>query len=160
MTGSGNWETAGAAGHGSMRVSDADRERAIEVLKSAFVQERLSKYELDSRAFQVYQSRTYDELNACTTGISPARPRPRPARNLAPPPPVPAARQPELPYRSRKRTVRRAVGWSACLVIPPVLVTAFFTYYGGFAVMMLAAFIGVTLTASPIGPGATLRDRG
>ncbi len=155
-----NSETAGAAGHGRMRVSDADRERAIEVLKSAFVQERLTKDELDARAGRAYQSRTFDELNACTTGISQARPRLRPARTPAPPPPAPAARHPERPYRSRKSTVKRAVGWSACLVIPPALVTAFFTYYGGFAVMMLVAFIGVTLTASPMGPGASIRNRG
>ena len=143
-----------------MRVSDADRERAIEVLKSAFVQERISKYELDARAFQVYQSRTYDELNACTTSIPPARREPRPVRLLAPLPPAPRApRGPAPDYRSRKRAVKRAVAWSACIVIPPAMAAAFFTYFGGFAVMMLVAFFGATLTASPIGPGASIRDR-
>jgi hypothetical protein len=138
-----------------MRMSDADRERAVDALKTAFVQERLSKDELDVRVERAYLSRTYDELAACTAGIPPKRPRH----------PVPATLStrtvphPEPVYRSRKRAVKRAVGWSACIVIPPAMAAAFFTYFGGFAVMMLVAFIGATLTASPVGPGASIRDR-
>jgi hypothetical protein len=153
---------AGALGRGRMRVSDADRERAVEILKIAFEQERLSKDELDVRAERAYLSRTYDELTACTAGIPRERPRPlAPPASQAAPTAVPpnTAPHPEPVYRSRKRVVKLAVGLSACIVIPPALVTAFFTYYGGFAVMMLVAVVGVILTGSPIGPGASIRDR-
>jgi hypothetical protein len=152
-----------------MLVSDADREQAIDTLKTAFIQERLSKYELDARAGRAYLARTYDELAACTAGIR--RTRPRPPALAAPPAKIArrpdsamdsapdSAPRPEVAYRSRKRVVKRAVGWSACIVIPPALVAAFFTYFGGFAVMVLVAFAGAILTASPIGPGASIRDR-
>lgn len=150
-----------------MRVSDADRERAVEILKMAFEQERLSSDELDVRAERAYLSRTYDELTACTAGIP--RRRPRPPASLvsrAAPTAVPANNAPRQELvsppsanRSRKRVVKLAVGLSACIVIPPALVTAFFTYYGGFAVMMLVAVVGVIVTGSPVGPGASIRDR-
>lgn len=140
---------------GRMRVSDADRERAVDALKTAFVQERLSSDELDVRTERAYLSRTYDELAACTGGIPPKRPRhPVPATLAA----RRTASQPEPVYRSGKR-IKRAVGWSACIVIPSAMAAAFFTYFGGFAVMMLVAFAGAMLTASPIGPGASIRDR-
>ena len=153
-TGAGNH---GVVGRGRMRVSDADRERAIDTLKTAFVQERLSKDELDARAGRAYLSRTYDELTACTAGIPPRRPKPPASTRTAPRPE--ADPRPEVVYRSRKRAVKRVVGWSACIVIPPAMAAAFFTYFGGFAVMMLVAFLGATLTASPLGPGASIRDR-
>jgi hypothetical protein len=66
-----------------MRASPADREHAIEVLKAAFVQDRLTKDELDTRVDQAFASRTYAELAALTADL-PAKPiaaqPPRPAR--------------------------------------------------------------------------------
>jgi hypothetical protein len=42
------------------------------------------------------------------------------------------------------------VAWSACAIISPALLgAAFFTYYGGFVVVFLFAFLGVTVTAAP-----------
>jgi hypothetical protein len=55
-----------AAGGGHLRASDADRERAIDVLKAAFVQGLLSKSELARRAGQALESRTYAELAFAT----------------------------------------------------------------------------------------------
>ena len=73
------------AGRGDLRASHADRERAIEVLKAAFVQGRLTKDELDLRVGQTLGSRTYAELAVVTadlpTGLAAARP---PARVRAP----------------------------------------------------------------------------
>ena len=40
--------------HGHMRASTADRDRAIEVLKAAFVEGRLTKEELDLRVGQAF----------------------------------------------------------------------------------------------------------
>ena len=78
-----------------MRVSDADREQVIDVLKGAFVQGRLVKDELDARAGRAFASRTYAELAAVTADIPPdpdrfQMPREEPARPQAEPP-VPQA---------------------------------------------------------------------
>jgi DUF1707 SHOCT-like domain len=72
----------GAAGRGRMRASHADREQVIEVLKAAFVQDRLTKDELDVRAGRALAARTCAELAALTADIpfgpsATARRRPR-----------------------------------------------------------------------------------
>lgn len=58
-----------ADGYGRMRASTADRERAIDVLKAAFAEGRLTKDEYEERAAQVYGSRTYGELAALTADL-------------------------------------------------------------------------------------------
>jgi Domain of unknown function (DUF1707) len=79
----GDQLAAGVAGRDRVRASPADREHAIEVLKAAFVQDRLTKDELDTRVGQALASRTYAELAALTADLPakpiPAQP-PRPAR--------------------------------------------------------------------------------
>jgi hypothetical protein len=47
------------ADRGRLRASHADREQAIEVLKDAFVQERLARDEFDERAGRAFAARTY-----------------------------------------------------------------------------------------------------
>jgi hypothetical protein len=59
--------TAGALGR--LRTSHADREQAIDVLKAAFVQGRLTKDEFSLRVGQVFASRTYADLGALTADI-------------------------------------------------------------------------------------------
>jgi Domain of unknown function (DUF1707) len=60
----------GTAGElGQLRTSRADREQAIDVLKAAFVQGRLTKDEFDLRVGQVLASRTYADLDALTADI-------------------------------------------------------------------------------------------
>ena len=59
--------TAGA--QGQLRTSRADRERAIDVLKAAFVQGRLAKDEFDLRVGRVLTSRTYADLAALTADV-------------------------------------------------------------------------------------------
>jgi hypothetical protein len=74
--------TAGA--RGQLRASHADREQAIDVLKTAFVQGRLTKDEFDLRVGQALVSRTYAGLAALTADIpgwvASARPAAEPAR--------------------------------------------------------------------------------
>ena len=81
---------ADTAGRGGMLVSHAEREQAIEVLKTAFVQERLTKDEFDVRAGQALAARTYAELATLTAdipiGSAAARPLRKPARTKARPP--------------------------------------------------------------------------
>ena len=82
-----------AAGLARLRASDADRERVVEALKIAFVQGRLTRDELDTRAGLAFVSRTYAELAVATADI-PARPRPRPDW---PPAELPASRTARRP---------------------------------------------------------------
>jgi hypothetical protein len=70
-----------AAATGRLRVSDAEREQVIGALKTAFVQGRLAKDELDARVGQALASRTRAELAVLTADIpagpadvEPARP--------------------------------------------------------------------------------------
>jgi hypothetical protein len=64
---------AAAGGRGRLRASHVDRERVIELLKDAFVQDRLTKDEFDLRVGQAFASRTQAEL-AAVTGALPAVP--------------------------------------------------------------------------------------
>jgi hypothetical protein len=59
---------AQAAAEG-LRASRADRERVIDLLKAAFVQDRLDKDEFDTRIGQALASRTSGELAAATADI-------------------------------------------------------------------------------------------
>ena len=127
---------AGAAGRGHLRASDADREQVLDILKAAFVQGRLVKDELDIRAGQTLSSRTYAELAAITADI-----------------PVAPIEPPQGPLRlvrtdTRKPVSKKAVAWSTCaVVLPPAMGAAFLTYYGGFVVLFLLAFIGFTVSS-------------
>ena len=125
-------------GHGGFRASDADRERVVDALKAAFAQGRLTRGELDMRTGQALGSRTYGELSAVWMGI--------------PAGPARAGREP-APARGRRPVSRSALAWGACLIILPALVAAFFTYAGGFLILLVLAFIGTVLT----GDGAQRR---
>jgi hypothetical protein len=69
MAGPGDEIAAGAGGRSHLRASHADREQVIDMLKTAFVQGRLTKAELDLRAGQVLASLTCADLAAVTAGI-------------------------------------------------------------------------------------------
>jgi hypothetical protein len=56
-------------GYGNMRASTADRERAIDVLKAAFAEGRLTKDELEQRAGQALSAPTYAELGTLTADL-------------------------------------------------------------------------------------------
>jgi DUF1707 SHOCT-like domain/Domain of unknown function (DUF4190) len=47
-----------------MRAAAADRERTMDVLKAAFAEGRLTKFEFDERSGRVLSARTYAELSA------------------------------------------------------------------------------------------------
>jgi len=131
----GPWDPAraGVPARGGFLASDADRERVVDALKTAFVHGLLTKDELGRRTGQALTARTYAELAVITTGLTA-----RPAESRAP------ARTP------RKRVSKKVVAWSACgIILPPALVAAFFTFYGGFLVMFLLTFLS-TVLSSPI----------
>jgi Domain of unknown function (DUF1707) len=79
MASPGDETAAGAERHARLRASAADREQAIEVLKAAFVQDRISKDELDQRIGKVLASRTYDDLDILTADIPAGLTRAQPA---------------------------------------------------------------------------------
>jgi hypothetical protein len=58
-----------ASGRGQLRTSQADREQAIDLLKAAFVEGRLTKDEFSLRVGQVFASRTYADLGALTADL-------------------------------------------------------------------------------------------
>jgi hypothetical protein len=131
----GPWDPAraGAPGRGGFLASDADRERVVDALKTAFVHGVLTKDELGRRTGQALTARTYTELAAITDGLTA-----RPAESRAP------ARTPG------RRVSKKVVAWGACgIILPPALVAAFFTFYGGFLVMFLVTFLG-TVLSSPV----------
>ena len=132
-----------AAGGGHLRASDADRERAIEVLKAAFVQGLLSKSELARRAGQALESRTYAELAYATTGIAVGRAATWPPR------------QPASPARARPVN-RKVIAWVvSVIIVTPALGAAFFaTYYGSFFILLLFGFGAATVIGSPGSPGS------
>jgi Domain of unknown function (DUF1707) len=115
-----------AAGHGRFRASDADRERAIETLKVAFAQGRLTRDDLDQRAGRAWLARTYAELAGATANIParsrPARrPRPRgPGRSDWPPPALAA------PAAGRRPANHWAFTWALGLatIMLPVMIAA------------------------------------
>jgi Domain of unknown function (DUF1707) len=70
-----------AAGRGHLRAAHADREQVVTVLKAAYVQGRLTKDELDTRAGWAFAARTYAELAALTADLPVGGPSvPGPAR--------------------------------------------------------------------------------
>ena len=80
----------------------ADREYVIDTLKTAFVQGRLTRDELDARAGQALAARAYADLAALIADI-PAGPAARPAR------------QPALAHR--RPLARAAVKAGICLIV-------------------------------------------
>ena len=58
-----------------LRASTADREQVIDLLKDAFVQDRLTKDEFDSRVGQAFVARTQADLAALSADL-PAAPAP------------------------------------------------------------------------------------
>ena len=123
MAGPGD-EKAAAAGRGRMRASRADREQAIDALKVAFVQGRLTKDEFDARLGQTFAARRYAELATVTADI--------PAGLAA----VPPSRKPP------RRPMNNAVRWGASGFVTPAILAAAFVVSslrgdGGYAVVAL-----------------------
>lgn len=91
----GDEVAVGGAGSGHLRASHADREQVIDVLKTAFVQARLTGDDFDARVGQALASRTYAELAEVTAGIPAGQPGARPPRRRV----RASARPPVNPHR-------------------------------------------------------------
>jgi hypothetical protein len=124
----GPWDPHAAA-IGRLRASDADRDRAVDALKAAYAQGLLTTDELAARTSQALAARTYADLTAASTVLA------------------------EPPSSARKRVSRKAVAYgTSAIVLPPALVAAFLTFYGGFIILFLVACAGVVVSAAPMAP--------
>ena len=116
----GDDKAARPPGRGRLRAARADREQVVDVLKTAFVQDRLTKDEFEARVGQALASRTYAELAALTADL-PAEPDPvAPARSPRAPAP---ARPGQATIRKGARvmavtTAITAGAWTGALLIP------------------------------------------
>ena len=110
----GHEMAAGAARRGSVRASHADREQVVEVLKTAFVEGRLTKDELETRAGRAFSSRTYGELAVLTADL--------PAGLAASPLARRAARA-----RTRPPLGQLVAGAGLVIPLPLLLLTVFLT---------------------------------
>ncbi|HEY7429155.1 MAG TPA: DUF1707 domain-containing protein [Streptosporangiaceae bacterium] len=99
-------KTAGTTGSGHLRASDSDREHAIEVLKSGFMQGRLSKDEFDLRVGQAFTSRTRGELAPVTADL-----------------PIEVAGIGRL-RKPARRPANKALVWGVCGLIAPAIFAA------------------------------------
>jgi hypothetical protein len=95
------------SGHGHLRASSADRERAIDVLKAAFAEGRLDQEEYTDRVGQAHASKTYADLGVLIADLPvgpfgtliPA-PAAGPLAGLPAPVPVPAPAPRRVPPRA------------------------------------------------------------
>jgi hypothetical protein len=133
----GPWDpmTAAWIGYGRLRASDADRERVVDALKTAFVRGLLTRDELSRRTGQALASRTYAELALVTAGL------------------VAAAPPKAGPARARRRINKKALACAAgAVILLPAAVAAFLTFYGGFLILFLLVFTGTVVSTKPVVP--------
>ena len=132
---------AGDRGDGRLRASRADREQAVELLKAAFVEDRLTKDELDTRVGQALASRTCADLAAVTADLPAGPAAVRPA----------AAGPPSMPARTlAKAALRSGVCMLAAFALVGVVAMAhaeglavFLAFSAGVvAVMAASGFLG------------------
>jgi Domain of unknown function (DUF1707) len=98
-------EKEAAAGRGQLRATRVAREQAIDTLKAAFVQGRLTMDEFDARVDQALASRTYAELDTITADLPAGLAGPRPPRKAP-------------------RRVSNAVKWGASGLVTPTILAA------------------------------------
>jgi len=110
MTGPGD-EMATAEGRGDLRASRADREQVVDLLKAAFVEDRLTREELDVRVGKALASLTYADLAAVTADI--------PAELIAGQPPRQPARDQDRPPMSV--AAKAGVSVAVAVAVPAVL---------------------------------------
>jgi Domain of unknown function (DUF1707) len=140
-TGPGDQTAPGAAAYGRFLASHTDREQAVDKLKAAFVEGRLTKDELDARAGQAFAARTYADLAALTAdipaGSAGARSRPEPAWVQGRPP------------VSKRAVVLRL---AACAIILPIVLTVvILSHNEGLAETVISPLVYIYLMALMIG---------
>jgi hypothetical protein len=98
-----------------MRASTADLDRSIEVLKTSFVEGRLTKDELEERAGQAFVARFFGELMQITADLPVGTFGRLPAHPVTPP---------LLPRSTRLDVAALVLVWLALMVVLAVVVMA------------------------------------
>ncbi len=155
MPGPGSGSSASTGGRGHMRVSRADRERTVDVLKAAFVHERLTEDELDHRVGRALAARIYADLDALTADIPAGQ-----GLDLSPAPVAASVMRPGSPVRNRSAVRAVKIGASgvataivAISVVAGVLVNpaaavvmaALFSFLAAVAAGLVGALIAVAV---------------
>ena len=112
-----------AAGRGRMRASRGDREQVVDVLKTAFVQERLTKDELDARIAQALAARTYADLDDLVADL-PVAAELSPLVQLAAGPAVSVPVAAHVPGRREVRLAVRTGAGALAVVVATVCTVA------------------------------------
>ena len=135
-----------ATDHERMRASREDRERVIDVIKTAFVQDRLDLDELAGRVGQALTARTYGQLAALTADLPGPVPRPDglPGR---PGPAVAGAHGPRAVRgpRTAGQIMARAAGWTVIWVLAMVVLVR--------SDLLLLAFFALPVPVGIVGYG-------
>jgi hypothetical protein len=154
MAGPGDEIAAGARGRTHMRTSHADREQAIDMLKTAFAQGRLVKDEFDLRVGQVLASRTYADLNVLTADI--------PAGLIRAQSPNPASVSAPKAVRDAVRlmclgaVLTLAVSVTALVALGGIRSAAVYDLAAGQWPTVMLTQVGFWLASAPIGAGVWL----
>ena len=162
-----------------LRAGHADREQAIEALKTAFVDGRLTKSELAARAGRALAARTYADLTALTADIpveraaaEPAAAVPAPAVQISAEPAAAAPGPSCPPDPAIRRPLAKAAGISgACLAIATafILISVHLTeggsgpspYHSLVKSLLLLALVAVmtALLAVGLGVATSIKQR-
>ena len=142
-----------ATDHGLMRASREDRERVIDVIKTAFVQDRLDLDELAGRVGQALTARTYGQLAALTAdlpGSAPLTagwPGPDPVAAGLRGPAIRGADGPRAVLRPRTagQIMARAAGWIVIWVLAMVVLVR--------SDLLLLAFFALPVPVGVLGYG-------
>jgi hypothetical protein len=111
---------------GSMLTSTAERDRAVDALRAAFAEGRLTQEEFTERVAQVHASRTFDQLAELLCDLPPAYP--------------PASHSPEPEQPLRRRPSPAGLAMTALVVFAfAALVTAVALIVHAHAVQMSPA---------------------
>jgi hypothetical protein len=146
-------DEGGLAARGHLRAAQADRERAITVLKAAYAQGRLTKDELEARAGQAFASRTYAELAALTADIPADIPADLPTASPAAASPAATGSdaawpRPSTPARTMATAARRS---GVCLLVAVALVEG--AYLAGNFLLIVAGFFALIAASGFFGYG-------
>jgi Domain of unknown function (DUF1707) len=146
---SGPWDPSRAGTPDRFLASDADRERVVDALKTAFVQGVLTKDELAAWTGHALQARTYGQLAA----LNPQAAKPQAGKPQASKPEPGRPVGSTIPAPARRRVTKKVAAVIACaIILPPALAATFLSYNGGFLVIMLVTFIIVVALSGPPAP--------
>jgi hypothetical protein len=139
-----------APGAGQFLASHADRNRVIDILRTAFVQGLLTRDELDARVARTCGSRTYADLAAVTADI----------------PPWPYVAWPHAPAGDQDQAPDKATTFltlGALAGFPPVLLAVAFLvsseHLARVAIVLLFFDIFLSITAGGIALGTAIDNR-